>query len=231
MSKLSDYLKMFAVRLIGRDRVTTFSLPYYRWRAAQQTKSFLRTLDQRNLKLNVGCGFRTLDGWINIDIAIGYADVICDVRKGLPFADRSSSLIFCEHLIEHLDKCDGETLLREFYRILQPGGVLRISTPDAGRFFTSYVNNDGFLNHPNFVFEIDTPMDRINRMMRENGDHLWVYDAHSLSRSLTAAGFEKVIVQSFQLSVSADMHSVDSPAREYESMYIEAVKMADNVRA
>ena len=35
---------------------------------------------------------------------------------------------------------DGATFLRESYRILKPGGVLRVTTPDLEKYLEAYVN-------------------------------------------------------------------------------------------
>ena len=109
-------------------------------------------------------------------------------------------------------------------RALQPGGVLRISTPDAERFLRSYAGDREFLRHPSFSEPIESPLDRINQMMREYGQHLWVYDADSLQSALGRAGFSRTVEQSFGASVHPRMQGVDSQSREFESLYIEAVK-------
>ena len=216
--------KNVTVRLVGRKRVNKLSSPVYKWMARRQTKKLIETIDQRNLKLNVGCGYKPMTGWLNIDIAIGIAEIVWDVRKNLPLLDESCSAVFCEHLIEHLDKAHGLSLIKEFYRVLQPGGVLRISTPDAGKYLRSYVFNDGFLHHQNLITTPESPMDRINVMMRENGSHLWIYDNDSLSNTMLSVGFETIITQQFGISCCTDMMFIDSIEREHESLYIEAVK-------
>ena len=59
----------------------------------------------------------------------------------LPFASASVQLVYCEHMLEHLGRTGdvGATLLREVYRVLAPGGVLRLSTPDLRRYMCGYV--------------------------------------------------------------------------------------------
>jgi predicted SAM-dependent methyltransferase len=114
--------------------------------------------------------------------------------------------------------------LRECYRILQPEGVLRISTPDAGRYLRSYAGDGEFLRHPTFPDPIETPLDRINKMMREYGQHLWVYDVPSLTLALKNAGFSDVSERRFQESAHPAMADVDAPDRAFESLYVEAVR-------
>jgi predicted SAM-dependent methyltransferase len=166
-----------------------------------------------------------MNGWVNVDIARGeQVDVVWDLRQGLPFADASCAAIFCEHVIEHLSKEDGENLLRECFRILQGQGVLRLSTPDAEKFLRSYVNDDGFLQHVEFASAIETPLDRINQMMREGGQHLWIYDLDSLQTVLRKIGFASIIKQTCGESLHPEMKKKDSPLRAFESLYVEALK-------
>lgn len=76
----------------------------------------------KNLKLNVGCGKVKFPGWVNIDIEPG-ADLVIDIRKGLPFDNNIVDFIYCEHVLEHFTYKEGEKVLREFERCLRGGGL------------------------------------------------------------------------------------------------------------
>jgi predicted SAM-dependent methyltransferase len=173
----------------------------------------------------LGCGAAAMEGWVNVDIARGpHVDVVWDLRRGLPFKDESCSAIFSEHVIEHISKDAASKLLGECRRVLQRGGVLRLSTPDAGRFLCSYAGDREFLRHPEFPRPAETPLDRINMMMREDGQHLWVYDSESLILLLRRAGFKSCVEQQFGVSQHPRMQNIDTPSRAFESFYVEAVK-------
>jgi predicted SAM-dependent methyltransferase len=218
-------LKRFIVQLIGRDHANRISAPYHDWRARKQTAEFLAHLSQQHLFINLGCGYRPLKDWINVDVARGpQVQVVWDVRKGLPFTKESCAAIFSEHVIEHLTRTDAENLVRECYRVLEFGGVLRLSTPDAGRFLRSYAGDRQFLDDPRFSEPADTPMDRVNMMMREHGQHLWTYDCESLSRLLLKTGFGSATEKRFGVSSHPRMQGIDCAKREFESLYVEAIK-------
>ncbi len=84
------------------------------------------------LKLNLGCGYNKLDGYINVDIDKKCKpDVITDLEKKLPFKDSSVDEIIMFHVLEHLGQ-DTKTYLniwKEFYRILKDQGVIKITVP------------------------------------------------------------------------------------------------------
>jgi SAM-dependent methyltransferase len=54
------------------------------------------------------------------------AEVLGDART-IPFADQSFDGVLCSQVLEHVDR--PETVVREMYRILKPGGVGLISVP------------------------------------------------------------------------------------------------------
>lgn len=75
------------------------------------------------MKLNLGCGNNILSGWDNHDMDV-------DLTKPIPYADLSVQKIFAEHVIEHLTSAEMMNFFSECYRILQPGGILRVVFPD-----------------------------------------------------------------------------------------------------
>lgn len=79
--------------------------------------------------LHIGCGRTPLSGWVNIDIqALPGVDVVADVTKGLNFQDCRA--VFAEHFLEHLTIEEALAFLLEVHRVLEPGGWLRLSTPN-----------------------------------------------------------------------------------------------------
>lgn len=73
-------------------------------------------------KINLGCGTNRLSGWRNFDSEI-------DIRKPLPFASNSAAFIFAEHVVEHIDYYEAISFFKECFRVLIPGGVVRIAVP------------------------------------------------------------------------------------------------------
>ena len=90
-------------------------------------------------RLNVGCGTRIRPGWVNVDMATVDGVVSHDIRRGLPFPAHSFDLVYHSHVLEHLAPEQGRALLEDCYRVLRPGGVLRVVVPDLERIARDYL--------------------------------------------------------------------------------------------
>jgi SAM-dependent methyltransferase len=62
-----------------------------------------------------------------------------DVRKSLPFADKTFEAAYALHVIEHLTPAEARSFVNELYRVLKPAGIVRISTPDLEDICRSYL--------------------------------------------------------------------------------------------
>lgn len=92
------------------------------------------------LKIHLGCGFENWKEYINIDLnkEISNADILADAVS-LPFIDNDSvDVIESYHLIEHLGHKKALNALKEWYRILKPGGICIIETPNLGPTLESF---------------------------------------------------------------------------------------------
>ena len=90
--------------------------------------------------INIGSGDWKCDGWINLDYPTKwYAKsqshnkfIPYDIRKDLlPFKDESVDLIYCSHVIEHIENEYIDKLFNECYRVLKTEGGGRFCCPDA----------------------------------------------------------------------------------------------------
>jgi predicted SAM-dependent methyltransferase len=92
------------------------------------------------MMLNVGCGQRFHAGWVNVDIAHRDPSVIAhDITCGLPFPDARFDVVYHSHVIEHIRRHDVVPFLQECLRVLKPGGILRVATPDLERLCELYL--------------------------------------------------------------------------------------------
>ena len=74
------------------------------------------------MKLNIGCGYRVLPGFTNVDKYPASDNVIFgDLEGGLELPDGCASFILLDNVIEHLS--DIPLALKECSRLLNAGGT------------------------------------------------------------------------------------------------------------
>lgn len=180
------------------------------------------------LKLNIGYGPLKHSRWTNLDchVSLKKDELACDLRRRWPLRSMSARYIFSEHVFEHFGYPDEiGNVLAECYRVLRPGGVLRIIVPDAERYLQAYANDDKA-----FLSRIGGPsaskLSVVNGMMRENGFHKYAYDFDELARALRLAGFSAVVKSKLRSSTHPELNiDYDDPERELVSLYVEAIKL------
>ena len=95
------------------------------------------------VRLNIGCGSKLLKGYINCDIEKNHSgvkpDVVCDMGGELPFDRDYADEIICIHAIEHFPFWMHENILREFKRVLKPGGLLAIEVPSMDKVIQHFI--------------------------------------------------------------------------------------------
>jgi predicted SAM-dependent methyltransferase len=96
--------------------------------------------NHENLYLNIGCGDRFNRKWINIDInSVDESVIPCDISNGINFDDNYFDVVYHSHVIEHIEKNLAPGFLDECYRVLKPGGILRIAVPDLEKIAQIYL--------------------------------------------------------------------------------------------
>lgn len=78
-------------------------------------------------KLQLGCGMNQIPGWLNTDFRPDYDVTFLDVTQPFPIPDNSFDFIFAEHLIENFKPQQLKDVLSECFRILNPGGIIRLT--------------------------------------------------------------------------------------------------------
>lgn len=91
---------------------------------ARQTVASSNGHSDAPLKLNLGAGYKPLDGYVNIDRDCGLE------AYPLPYDDESVDEVRASHILEHFPHCQVSDVVREWVRVLKPGGWLKIAVPD-----------------------------------------------------------------------------------------------------
>lgn len=92
-------------------------------------------------RVNIGCGEVFHADWFNLDVSPVAPDVRrLDVRKPLPFADGEVDAVYHSHVLEHLTTNEGARMLAECFRVLKPGGIVRVAVPDLEGIARAYLD-------------------------------------------------------------------------------------------
>lgn len=179
-------------------------------------------------KLNLGCNSnRKIDGWINIDSRVkpGITDLKIDVIRGLPFDNNSCDLIYHQNKLEKCSVSESLILLKECYRVLQKGGVMRIAMPSLDVVIEKcYLGNwkdQEWLKIPQYK-PIQTRAEMLNILFRSWGTK-WLYDREELHRRLEEAGFKTIKDLELQKSDIAELRNLET--RKDSLLICEAYKL------
>ena len=137
-------------------------------------------------KLHLGCGKRDFGPeWIHID-GSKFSHVSHHNVKKLPFLSGTVDVIYASHLIAYFDRFEIMDVLHEWKRVMKPGGILRLATPDFWKMVKLYQDQKIKLD------DIHGPLYGRMEMGYKFIYHKTVYDYPSLSRYLMLAGFKNI---------------------------------------
>lgn len=148
-------------------------------------------------RLHVGAGPVQLDGWLDSDLIAG--DIYLDLTRPFPLPAGRFRFVFGEHVIEHLTETQGLQMLQECFRVLEPGGVVRITTPDLRKLISIYEGRNPVISTEDYARFLDEetgkrherPAQIFNDYLRLWG-HRHIYDEDDLRARLEEVGFVDV---------------------------------------
>lgn len=126
------------------------------------------------IRLNIGAGDTVIPGFTAIDRKFGTE------AYPLAYPDNSVEEIRCVHMLEHLSFSESIEALKEWWRVLRPGGRLRISVPDA----TKVARLAG--DDPRWAFYL------MGGQTDSNDFHKSAYDTDRLTALMEKYGFRNV---------------------------------------
>ncbi len=189
-------------------------------------KTFIKHKRIKNLDyLDIGCGPNTNKNFVNLDYSWDpNIDVCWDLTKNeLPFSDNRFNGVFTEHCFEHISFEHFKRAMKEIYRVLKPGGTLRLIMPDGELYLDIYSKRK---NGENLKMPYEegciSPMHRINGIFRDHG-HKFIYDYATVKLVLEDSGFIQIKKEQFNQGIDKQLLR-DSANRAIESLYVEATK-------
>lgn len=162
-------------------------------------------------KLEVGSGNRPTPGYLHCDVnpSLPDLDFVCPMHQ-IPVEDNRFDEVRTVHVIEHVDYKTGLRALQEWYRVLKPGGMCYIDTPNLRRNVKLYLERDkSWMEDFNILHPSEQEMVSINGVPNKT---LWVnfkmfstsdpwnthyinYDADLLPLMCRNVGFTRTEVQ------------------------------------
>ena len=131
-------------------------------------------------------------------------------------------------MIEHLSRKDSVYFLNEAFRVLEPGGILRVAVPDlklAVNFYVQTQDADAFMEKILLAPPpINTIKQKISLFFTGYRQHQWMYDEKSLSKLIKKAGFKKVFTCKEGETNILNPRNLNLHERSEESVYVEGLK-------
>jgi len=212
------------LRAIARTAVLAVNTPVAKARTAK-----LLAAAPRPLKIEIG-GLEPRDGWVvtNVSARTRY---YLDATTTWPLEAGSVSHVYADNVIEHITLDAARRMLAEAYRCLQPGGVIRLVTPDirshvemylAG---TSSLQNAAGQHYRNVGLVVEHPIDLVRIPIGSFGHHTgYVYDFETLERELQRAGFAGATRVELGQSEHPELKGLDNRKEGGAQLAVEAVR-------
>jgi predicted SAM-dependent methyltransferase len=189
-------------------------------------------------KLEIGAGGNRKHGWLTTDLVGGSDCLVMDATQRFPFDNGVFDYVYSEHMIEHVPLAGGRAMLKECYRVMAPGAVIRIVTPSLEFLFELFDNRSQstarYIDWSTRTFVPDEkPRESvvINNFVRAWG-HQFIYDPNTLEDIMHEAGFTNICFPGIMYSSHASLHELEDISRlppgflAMESMILEGKKPA-----
>ena len=139
-----------------------------------ETSGVISLNDKKPVRLNLGCGDKELDGYINIDRKKG--------QEAYPLDYTDVEEIRASHLLEHFSAREVFGVIKNWADCLKVGGVLKIAVPDFKKIAQNYI--DGKEQYTSGYI--------MGGQVDENDYHKCIFDEGSLKQLLESAGLTDI---------------------------------------
>lgn len=172
------------------------------------------------VKIELGSGSKKgKDGWTTVD-QYG-ADIIWDLRRGIPLPNETVDKIYSSHLLEHIPYHQLIPFLRECRRVMKSDAEFSVCVPNFRLYVDAYKNKTLFSSRDTWyqpgIIDTGSSIDQLNYLAYMLDEHKYMFDEENLINTLTQAGFSNAQLREFD----ADL---DLPERDFESIYAIAKK-------
>ena len=134
---------------------------------------------------------------------------------------------YSSHTLEHFTREEGQFIIFEAFRVLKPGGTIRIVVPDLRRFVDRYLNQEIPADH--FVEDLGVLYQKNKNSLKTKlgpfiqFPHQCMYDAETLLSLLKRAGFKASIRKPFDSAIK-EITDIELPVRAIGAVIVEGLK-------
>jgi SAM-dependent methyltransferase len=157
------------------------------------------------MKLHLGCGEKHINGFINVDVReLNGVDLVDDIKELTSIETESIDLIYASHVLEHIGRREYLKVLKRWYDVLRPNGVLRIAIPDFEKIVDHYNENKDLSTLRGFLYGGQTYPENF---------HYCIWDFETIKKDLISVGFKDVYRYDWR-------HTEHSEIDDYSQSYL-----------
>jgi predicted SAM-dependent methyltransferase len=179
-----EYLKKLIGGILGEKLIHLIKnkIKLIKW---YFNKPKLPQLENSRRLIHLCCGAVNHPDFINIDLNLhSHLHYRRNIEDLSIFQDNYADLIYISHGLEHISHRKTSGILKEWHRVLKPGGILRISVPDFDMMLKIYSDNSN--NMGLILFPLMGGQEYPQNFHYNN------FNERSLTDYLLSAGFSKV---------------------------------------
>ena len=136
------------------------------------------------LKLHLGCGTKHLKDYINIDIRyLPGVDEVNNIQFLRNYKENSVDEIYACHVLEHFGRWEYKSVLERWFKILKPGGILRLAVPNFEAICQYYIKTSDLKDLMGLLY---------GGQDYEENYHYVTFDKNYLSKDLISIGFKDI---------------------------------------
>ena len=133
------------------------------------------------MKLHLGCGTKHIEGYTNIDARyLPGVDEVNNIKYLRNYKPNTVDIIYACHVLEHVGRYEVEGVLKRWFEMLKPGGILRLAVPDFESIVEAY----------HYYGDIEKIMGLLYGGQDYEGNfHYTTFDENHLTKLLSNCGF------------------------------------------
>ncbi|MCW2767674.1 MAG: hypothetical protein JWO11_3633 [Nocardioides sp.] len=202
------------LRAVVRSAVLTVNTPLAKGRSSRAIARL-----PLPIKLEIG-GLTPRPGWLVTNVNAVTRNYL-DATTTWPFDDGSLEVVYADNVIEHITLEQARTMLSEAYRCLQPGGAIRLVTPDLRKHVELYLAGSGSVtgdvgrSYRDLGLVVEHPVDLVRIPIASFGHHEgYLYDFQTLEAELRRAGFGSATEHALGESTHTALRGLDQRTDE-----------------